>query len=314
MIITWIVFAVLVAFFAYRGYRQGIWVAATRIVSLALAYAVALWYSGSLAPVIEERTVIQGLAAYVTAGLSLFFLTSTFLSLLFSLLGKLFKGDKPSALSAGLGSVMGVGIGAVMGLAVVFCISYMAELLNKQGPGRELTAIEQLARSAAAHVSTWVAQAADMDPLSTQVGSALMREPGKVVEHVKNLQNDNQVRDLFNDPANQTVFQSGDADAIRALPAFQTFANNPEMEALLDVAGVENNAETQALLASQTGRIWQRAQALQHDAEMQQLLSDPELRRALNDGNPMVVLNNAKFMRVVKLFLNEQDNPPLATQ
>ena len=58
MTISWIVFAAPLLFFTYRGYRQGIWAAASRLLSLGAAYVVALVFSTRIAPVIENYTMI----------------------------------------------------------------------------------------------------------------------------------------------------------------------------------------------------------------------------------------------------------------
>lgn len=312
MAITWVVFVVAVAFFTYRGYRQGIWRAATRFVSLVLGYVAALWFTPAIVPQIERFTLFEGLAAYIVGGFGILFFVSMIIDFIFSLLVKTTKRDEPSGVSAMLGGGVGFCIGAVMGLAIVFCISYITDILpNEKQPNTagNPTAIERVARAAAANLMSAFTKALDLQPMAGELSAALMREPGRVVDNIKAIQNNEQVQVLFQDPANQTALRNGDSATIQSLPAFQTFVESPEVQDLMALSGLEDNTETRALLAEQSSDLWRRAELVKDDPRIQEILSDPALQEQLKDGDPMALLNNAKMMEVVNILFSTELPP-----
>lgn len=316
MIISWLLFAILVGIFTYRGYRQGIWVAASRLLSLVLAYVSALLFSPRLAPLIESHTVIKGMAAYVSAGLVLFLGTSLLLSFLFSLFAK--RARVPSTLSSALGAVMGFGIGSVVGLVAVFAFSYLVEVWPGSSVSlrdRPPNAIERLARGSASKVMSWIGSFSDMEPATAKLSAALVSEPRKVISHVQNLQRNPDMQTLFSEPRYQAVLSQGDVEAIRQLPPFQNLVVSEDMQALMEVSGLDESArDNEVVLAEQISKLWQRSDRIKNDARLSALLDDPELRDQLEGGNPAVLLNNEKFMEVVKLLLQDSPDTSAATQ
>lgn len=308
MTISWIVFLVFIAIFAYRGYRHGIWAASARIISLILAYVVALLFTLQLAPIIEDNTIIQGVAALVSAGMLLFFTTSFLLSLLFFLLGKMMGAEKPSPLSARLGAAMGAVIGSVIGLAAVFFISYLIEVLPKNRlpnsvQNHQTNGIERLARFAASKLVTWVSDFGELDSSTAKISAALVREPGVMVKHIQNLQQNRDVKALFSDESNRATLQTGNLESIQSLPAFKNLVNNPDVQSLMTVSGLDDEGNGEAALAEQMSTVWQRAELLKNDQRIQEILRDPEFQQQLKSGNPMVLLNNAEFMEIASKLL-----------
>jgi hypothetical protein len=308
MVISWLVFATLAAIFTYRGYRQGIWVAATRIISLALAYLCALFFSARLVPVIEDYTVVKGMAAYITAGLALFLVTSLLLSFLFSLVGK--RARIPGTLSSSLGALMGFGIGSVVGLVAVFSMSYVVEIwpgggasLRDQPPN----AIERLARDSANRLMAWVGSFSDLEPATAKLSAALVSEPRKVISHVQNLQRNPDMQALFTEPNNTNALRSGNVDAIRDLPDFQNLANSSDVRALVEVSGLDElDKDQETVLAEQMSKIWQRSERIKNDPRIKALLNDPEFREQLESGNPAALLNNKDFMSLLTVLLSDE--------
>lgn len=312
MVISWFVFLFFVSVFAYRGYRQGIWAASTRIVSLVLAYLIAILFTLKLMPIIEQNTVIQGVAALVTAGMLLFIGSSLILSLLFFLLGKLINSEKPSTTSAKLGALIGTAIGSIVGLAGVFFVSYLVNVIPKDRlpdtvQAQSLNGIERLAHNAAAKVINWAGGLSGLDDSTAKLSAALVREPGVVLEHVKNIQRSPDVKSLLNDSRSQAALRSGDVGSIQSLPSFQNLLSNPDVKSLMEISGLNEDGNGEVILAEQMSSVWQRAELLKNDQGIQNILRDPEFQRQLQNGNPMALLNNAEFMAIASKLLGDNE-------
>ena len=72
MDISLIIFVVVIAFFTFRGFRQGLLGALSRIVSLLAGYFAAILYAEPVGKIIEADYQLQGVAAFITAAVGLF--------------------------------------------------------------------------------------------------------------------------------------------------------------------------------------------------------------------------------------------------
>ena len=318
MAISWLIFAVPAVLFAYRGYRRGIWSAATRLLSLLGAYIVALLFANRLVPVIESATVLEGMAAYMSAGLLLFLLSALALSLVFLLLSKLLGQSRvPSKPSALAGAIMGAGIGAVVGLVAVFGLSYLMEIWPGAGVSlrdRPPTAIERLARYSANKLTAWISSFGDVEPLTAKVSAAMVSEPRKVISHLQNLQQKQTLQTLFSEPENQAALRSGDTGRIQQLPAFQQLLQDPDLQGLLQTSGIEIlDADREQALAQQVSQLWRRSEQIKTDSRVRAILEKPEFQQQLKSGNPAALLNNKDFMTILNILLHEAP-PPVELQ
>jgi len=315
MILAWTLFALFTLIYAWRGYRQGVWLALARIIALIVGYGVAYFFADDAAAWVQQNTRVQGMAAWLVCAIGLFLVVSTLVGALLSWLQRRQNryGVRP-LWSSVLGALTGGFIGAVMGLAAVYAVGFVRDTLPADVPGSrtaadEPAAIETVARDLAARALTWIGDA-PADAPEAKLSAALVREPQTVVRNAQELARSDEVASLVNDPAARDVLTGGDVDAITALPAFKRLLDNPNLQALLATAGIEQD---DAAIEQSLSGLLTRFAVLQTDAKVQALLNDPELQAQAQSGNPAALLNDPRVMELVQRVLNNNElNPDIA--
>lgn len=123
------------------------------------------------------------------------------------------------------------------------------------------------------------------------------------------------LNNLLADPENQAVLNSGDIDAVRALPAFRQLVNNPDMATLAELAGMrgnsdENDKTVETALANQLTSIWLRMQHIKNNPRAQEILEDAEFQQKIQSGNPVDLLTNAKLLELADMIFKDKFSEP----
>ncbi|GAB1264538.1 CvpA family protein [Aurantivibrio infirmus] len=311
---SWVIFAVLSLVFAYRGYKQGVLVALSRMVGLVAGYVMVIFFVPDVADFVSHKFAILGVASYLVAGLALFFGTGLVVSFIFWLLKKFIqKGEKPSTLSSAFGAVTGLGFGVAVGFVAVFMVAYFRDVLATKNDTeialqKKPSSIETLSRSIAGNVVEVVSNAADMDLTTSKISAAIARDPGKVIAQLQAISKSSEVKTLFQSEANQMVLSRNHPEAIARLPAFKELIENPDMRDLVESTGmIDSDEDYELVMAGQIGTLWNRVQAVQTNPEAQRILQDPEFQLLLQSKNPTTLLSNDKFIALAKIILTAEN-------
>lgn len=219
MDISWIVFIGALLFFAWRGYRQGPWLAASRLVSLVAAYGVAIRFSQPLAAGLAAHIPLSGLPARIAAGMLLFFGTAFLVSGLFTLMDKLLNLRASGSRSSAIGAIVGAGVGSLFGLAAVLALSYLQDVgaAKDASAPRQPSALESFARTFAGEAFETVGSFA-VDDSTGRMGAALVRDPLAVVNQLRQVAQNPEARQFFNSPEGHSARQRrypGDRESAR---------------------------------------------------------------------------------------------------
>ena len=314
-----VIFAGIVLFFAYRGYSRGLLRSLARILGVVAGYACALVFTGEASKLLEANSQLQGIVAFIVAGLGLFLGASIGVSLLFWMLGKLLGGDgEVSAGSRAGGAAVGIATGLLVAIIVIWTISFVRDTRPDSSlAGSELAKarwIEDLTTRVVGKAVGSAMSLSSANPEITRLTAALAESPGEIVQQAQRLAQSEDMTALLHDPRNQAVLNSGDLDAVRELPAFRKRMANPDMLALADSTGLideetRNSQGTEAALAMQITDIWGRAQRVKTDPRLTQILSDPDFRQKIQSGNPLDLLGNEKLLEVANIIFSEQPTP-----
>lgn len=310
---TWIIFSGALAYFAWRGYRQGPWLAASRLVSLIAAYAAAFRYSQPLSEFLAsqsslEALPLEGMAGGIIVGVLLFLTVSFLVAASFSLLDKLLSRGHAGLRSSWPGALVGAGVGSLFGLIAVLLIGYLQDLgASREGIARKPGNLETTARSAAAMLVENVASVFAGEQSTARTGVALVRNPVGVVSSLQQLSGSPEARQLFSSPAGQAALASGDLRAISRQPAFKELAASPAMETLMASAGIAEGAGREQVLAEELAKVWGGVQSLKEDPQVQELLRDPGLREKLASGDSLSLLSDPRLARLLERFQGGDD-------
>ena len=317
-----ILFVLVVLFFAWRGFRNGLYKSIARVLSLLAGYGCAILFTGKLTPLIEAQFGLAGIAAFITASLILFIGASFGVSMIFWLVGRLLLDREPPSLpSAAGGGAVGSLVGVLLALVVVWTWGFvrgmqpLPESVARTPPGK----IEALANRAASGVVASAMNLCSAQPEVSNLSAALVASPGEIAQHGKRLLENEDLIGLINKPENQRLLDSGDYAAVQALPEFQRLLQNPDLQALASAAGMgqESSAAMEAKLAQQLTDTWNRVQRVKNNPRVQEIINNPEFVQRVRSGNPLELINNADLLELADIVFAEEpapvDSPGAAT-
>lgn len=316
---TLIVFVGIVLFFGYRGYRRGLLRSLARILSVVAGYACAIIYTEEASRLLEANSQLQGIIAYIVAGLGLFIGAGIGVNLVFWILQKLLGHDGEVSLgSRAGGAAVGLATGLLIAIAVVWAVAFVRDtrpdVQKRAAVTKEPNRIEALANRIAGKAVGSAMSISSANPEVVRLTAALAESPGEIVQQAQRLAQSDDMTALLHDPQNQAVLNSGDLEAVRQLPAFQQLMRNPDMQALAESTGLldetlQNEHGTEAALAQKITDIWGRTQRVKTDPRLQAILSDPAFRQDIQSGNPLDLLGNEKLLELANIIFAE---PPAA--
>lgn len=313
-----VIFITVIVFFAYRGYRKGLLKSLSRVISLVAGYIAAILYTRQFSTVVETQTPLEGLVALATASVLLFFVAALAVSLIFWLIGITIPERTNSTTTSSIGgATVGLLTGVIVSVIIVWGFAFLrdmqteTELAESVKPNK--STIESIVNRAASKAVKTALSLADAKPAITQMSAALIESPGEIAQQAKRLAGSKDLSALLGDPENQAVLNSGDVEAVKALPAFQQLVNNPDMQALAKSAGMLNqsadsSASVDAALADQLTDIWARMQRVKNDQRVQEILSNPEFQKKVQSGNPLDLMTNARLLELADIIFEDKGN------
>ena len=316
---------VIVAFFAFLGYRKGLFNSIAKISSVIAGYAVAIFYIEPGSVLFESWFALKGIVAFVAASAGLFFTAFLVVRLFFWFVRKLYlKEEKVSTASAIGGALIGSVVGTVVAIVLVWTLTFVSEM-RPVAAGQVVTQnksegmIEDLAKQAVSKLINLAMLSANVRPEVSQFSLALIETPGEVSQQVQRLTKSGELSALFSDRDNQSVLNSGDAEALQQLPAFQALVNNPDMLALAKSAGMlgetgDNVALAEATLATQTTDAWLRVQQVKNNSRVQEIMSDPEFTVKLQSANPIDLLTNPQLLELANIIFEDKSEASKAAE
>lgn len=320
MPISTIIFAIVVCVFAFRGFRQGWLRAVVGIVGFVFSYWAAFHWAPEGAVWLEANTSLQGFLAMAASGLSIFFLATIAVQVVLialTILINLFlesEGAKVSLVSRIGGAMSGALVGVFFGLSAVYAYGVaMPMLVSDSGAGStmvetEVSSVSKWANRAAGFVIEQAMAASDVEPGLAKMSVAAAEQPLATAQSIQGLSKNEQLQQLFEDPAQREVLVSGDLSQVVDLPAFQKLAASPELQQLADIAGISgsaNSQEYQQQVAEKMSRVAQKMDTMRNDPRLQEMLNNPELQRQLNSSNPLELLNNPEMKEIADMLLRD---------
>ena len=308
-----IIFIAVIAFFTYRGYQKGLLASLSRILSLIAGYIAAIFFSSELSSMIESLGLLQGIGALVAASLALFTGAAFAISLVFRLINRL-TGAKAenSPISSLGGSVLGLLTGVFVALIAVWSFTTARDIWAQapQAAATNKSFVETIASRATSMAAEAALSLTAAKPEITRLGATLAGSPAKVAKHTQSLANSKALNNLLADPVNQEVLDSGNVEAVKALPAFQQLVNNPDMLALTKLAGMQNDSvdnknTLETALANQLTTNWLKMQSVKNNPRVQEILEDAEFQQKIQSGNPIDLLSNAKLLELADMIFED---------
>jgi len=302
-----IVFLVVVAVSAFRGYRSGIAIIISRVFSLALAYAAAILLTDSVAAWIQKVSPLQGVLSYFAAGTLLFVIASLVFSSIFSLFTKTLFGASKDVTqgSAMAGALLGGVLGCFVGiLAVWFFTTFQGLLLVKKGGQIEpISGFQQTAQELTGKVLQGIAEKGIGDSELAVGAVKLLSNPAENIQHYNQLAKSAELKEFFQNNVVRNALDSRNPEALLKSEAFSRLASNQDFEALASMLNLSDDTEKRnQLLATKVTKMWAQIHQVQNNPRYQEIVNDQFIRRSLQSGNLFNLLNDKKIGELLNII------------
>lgn len=301
------------AFFAIRGYFNGTWASIARTVAFIGAYGTAFYFSKHAALQVKQNTPIEGIAAYLVGGISLFIVTMVAIRLIFWVIAKMTPGSdrKPSTASRFGGLLISGSVGAFIGLILVYLLGIYSEAKthNAETITQPSQSTDQVANIAKATVSKSVGAimtASGADKSSVQLSESFIANPVESVDRITRVTNNPDLQALLKDRRSQRLLKQGDIDELMKVPEFRRLMNNQDMRELMASSGMDVNSQDSAQETAQKIAVaWQRIESMKSDPRVQKIVQDPEFQRKLESDNKLSLLTSPEMNELAGIIFVE---------
>ena len=319
MSLSFLLFVVVVALFAWRGFRSGLLKALARVLAVVAGYAAAIVFGGRVAGVFEDRFGLQGLLALGAASAALFVGAAALVTLLFWILQRFLpRKQEVSIPSAVGGGVVGGLVGVLFAIVIVWAFAFVRDMAPGAGgntvAGAAAGGLEAFANRVAGRAVSTAMSAADVEPEIARFSGAVLADPAEMTQRTQRLMESPELQALIQDPRNRQVLDSGNAERVQELPAFRALVANPDLVEMARIAGYADGPEREAELAAKFTDIWGRTQRVKNDPRVREIVNDPEFRAAVESGNPVALLGNRQLFDLAGIIFADDSLPDAATQ
>lgn len=310
-----IILIAVIALFAWRGFRSGFIRSLGRVFAILAGYTAAILFSTQLSAWVEMQFGWPGVVSFIAASLALFLGAGLAVMLIFALLRRVaFPGDEITTASAVGGSLVGALVGGLLAIAIVWSFSFVRDIRMPVAIESAMTGdssgVEAVVNSLAGNAVSAAMSAGSAPPEIAQLSGALMASPSTVTQHMQRLMTSDEWQALIQDPRNRRILDSGKPELVQQLPAFRALAANPDLLALVGMAGLSDSGDVEADLAQKLTQTWLRVQRVKNDPRVQAILNDPDFLAALNSGNPVALLTDSQMLELADIIFSDDAASP----
>lgn len=295
------IFIVVLVFFGLRGYHKGFFGALNSIVGLVLAYISAFLFVKPVVLLLREHLELEGMLVYLIAGLIIFAIVSTVVSLIFLLLEKLVHSNAALTIPSKIGGLcVGLLVGCLVGVIAVYGISIVREL----GQNEKVVSIKPVDHTARKLMGKIVSTATNFAyPEAADFSEAFITSPVSMSKSVQSVANNPDIKTLFSEDYYQQLLTRGDAQGLMREPAFQRLASDKDMQYFLQQSQLApEHTGSEEVLAKALIDSWQGFHAVRNDARVQAIMNDPEFQRKLQSGDKFALMNDAQLQELAEIF------------
>lgn len=329
------VFLIIVGFFLWRGYQKGLMASLAQILSLAIAYPAAIFFTTPLANFIFSHSSLSGMLVYFAAGSAIFFIVGLLVTSAIKLAARAFPQSEFTAKGSRVGgALIGVLVGGTIGLIAVYAIGLAQPPASPMAAASDMTRVDDaltthpavstkpraaraqeksasdsfIESSAKKLISTAASTAVEFalqDKTATHITKAFTQNPQKMLGHIQNLSNDGELKMLMSDPDIQRLLKQGDTQALLNNWQFQHLMNNQDMQAILvDSEDTKTGKVSQQVAAEKMVEAWQHSDAIKNDPRVVAIITDSEFQQQLNSPNKLALMMNPKLKQLTDIIFS----------
>lgn len=341
MSMTTIVFIVILAFFTWRGYQKGFVGAITKVLSFIVAYPAAIFLTKPFATILRAYTGLDGLILFLVAGCSIFLIASVLVTLLLNSLARLAPTNEFTETGSKMGgAAFGVIFGGVMGLIAVYVIDIVAKPshsaqhiaaaseqdganINQQsdeaadsikkyvvaeGAPVNDSFIDTAAKKMVSTAASTAVGIMTSDKATSQITKTLTQDPQAMLNHVQNITNNGEFRQLLDKPEFQAELNRGNVASLMQNKDFKELIQNPDMQAIISTTDDAGDKSSEQAAAEKMIQAWQKVETLKNDPRVLDIVNDSAFQAQLNSPNKLPLLMNPKLRELSEIIFSSDVN------
>jgi hypothetical protein len=134
-------------------------------------------------------------------------------------------------------------------------------------------------------------------------GIVLAQMPADGIKKIQSVAASSETKSLLHNEDIQIVLASGNLALLSQHPDFIAFAQQPGMDAILQLMPRSADQSADQALASSVTTVWQRIDNIKHSTKVQQALADPEVQSILQTGDPTKLMIHPKMQPIIAEIL-----------
>ncbi len=310
-----IIFFFIVLWFAWRGFSQGLAVAASRIAALIFSYVATFLFVGQTIKLIESNTSYEGVVVVALAGTLTFILAFVLLSIIFSVvisLGKLDKTKEGKIRLPAVGAVFNGAVGIVMGLLAVWCFLLLEQGVKiKSGKSTEPRAetwVSNAANGMVGYGIQWLIGLNNKDnqgkpSMATDLAEYVSENPVRGLQDINSVMKNKNMRTLMTDPNVVKKMKEGRVNELMKEEAFKELTQDPAIKRLMnaELKGASEKEKQEKMASLMTG-VMQGVDRMKGDEKFQAAINNPEVQKALQSGSVVELLKNGEIKNLIGLI------------
>lgn len=148
------------------------------------------------------------------------------------------------------------------------------------------------------------------DKTSSQFTKTLTQDPQAMLDHVQNMTNNGEIKELLNKPEFQAELNHGNAQSLLKNKDFQELMQNPDMKAIIASSDdAATNQLSEQATAEKMIQAWQKVTTLKNDPRVLNIVNDPAFQAQLNSPNKLPLLMNPQMRELSEIIFSSDAAP-----
>ncbi|MFQ5699589.1 MAG: CvpA family protein [Myxococcota bacterium] len=300
----------ILAFFVLTGASAGSLATSLRFLSLIGAYALSLALAGPLAGVLGDRLAAPELFRVPLAGAVVFVLASLVLSGAARLAIRLERRWRGELERGALDRLGGALVGAMRGALIVLLVGVLGQWVEALRVTGQLEGLPDGGRSSLVQLTRGVVErgsraALGEEGLGDRLTVRLLSNPAEVAAKVQALTHNPRIEALQRDRLFWSYVSAGAYDAALNQASFLGITYDSSMRSDLASLGMispeaaADPSRFRSAAREVLAQVGPRLKRVREDPALQDLARDPDVRRALEDGDTLSLVRNRELQALV---------------
>ena len=304
----------LLAYFVVTGALRGAFASFLRISALVVSYVSTYLFGPILAPILATLLDLSDLVALAASGILVFLLVFILLGAIASLLQRQEREAREGDPRSGLDRSGGALLGALQGGLVILLLGVLTSWIEVGQKNGGFQSLPSPGGQGVAKVTRVVVEGTadallDEQSRGARVAVRFAVRPDDAISDVQSLIEAPAFRSLQDDRLFWSYVEHGSIDQALNQRTFLDISHDPELRQRLADLGMippeaaQDPSSFRTSIRDMLERLSPRIRAVRNDPALQELAQDPEIARALQEGDTLPLLSDPRLRAVMSRAL-----------